>query len=57
MEAAFPYKMSEDLCQCIERAIVSLVSALSSNDQAEILADWIIAEQVKYPDLSEAFEI
>ncbi|KAM3360816.1 hypothetical protein P3S68_015670 [Capsicum galapagoense] len=57
MEAAFPYKMSEDLCQCIEGAIVSLVSVLSSNDQAEILADWIIAEQVKYPDLSEAFEI
>ncbi|MCD7465040.1 hypothetical protein HAX54_000433 [Datura stramonium] len=24
MEAAFPYKMSEDLCQCIEGAIVSL---------------------------------
>ncbi|XP_016487366.1 BTB/POZ domain-containing protein At3g05675 isoform X1 [Nicotiana tabacum] len=56
-EAAFPYKMSEDLSQCIEGAIVSLVSALPSNDQADILADWISAEQVKYPDLSEAFEI
>ncbi|TMW86749.1 hypothetical protein EJD97_020928 [Solanum chilense] len=57
MEAAFPYKMSDDLCQCVEGAIVSLVSALPSNDQADILADWISAEQVKYPDLSEAFEI
>ncbi|XP_060195798.1 BTB/POZ domain-containing protein At3g05675 [Lycium barbarum] len=56
-EAAFPYKMSEDLCQGVEGAIVSLVSALPSNDQAEILSDWISAEQVKYPDLSEAFEI
>lgn len=56
-EAAFPYMMSEDLSQCIEGAIVSLVSALPSNDQADILADWISAEQVKYPDLSEAFEI
>ncbi|KAK4380747.1 hypothetical protein RND71_002609 [Anisodus tanguticus] len=55
--SAFPYKMSEDLCQCVEGAIVSLVSALPSNDQAEILADWMSAEQVKYPDLSEAFEI
>lgn len=57
MDAAFPYKMSDDLCQCVEGAIVSLVSALPSNDQADILADWISAEQVKYPDLSEAFEI
>uniref|UniRef100_A0A0V0I0G3 Putative BTB/POZ domain-containing protein-like n=1 Tax=Solanum chacoense TaxID=4108 RepID=A0A0V0I0G3_SOLCH len=57
MEVAFPYKMSDDLCQCVEGAIVSLVSALPSNDQADILADWISAEQVKYPDLSEAFEI
>ncbi|XP_059278589.1 BTB/POZ domain-containing protein At3g05675 [Lycium ferocissimum] len=56
-EPAFPYKMSEDLCQGVEGAIVSLVSALPSNDQAEILSDWISAEQVKYPDLSEAFEI
>ncbi|KAI3469113.1 hypothetical protein Pfo_025776 [Paulownia fortunei] len=53
----FPYKMDEDLCQSIEGAIVSLVSALPSNDQAEILADWMNAEQLRYPDLSEAFEV
>ncbi|KAK6162213.1 hypothetical protein DH2020_002054 [Rehmannia glutinosa] len=52
----FPYKMDEDLCQSIEGAIVSLVSALPSNDQADILADWMNGEQLKYPDLSEAFE-
>ncbi|KAK6140792.1 hypothetical protein DH2020_025464 [Rehmannia glutinosa] len=53
----FPYKMDEDLCQSIEGAIVSLVSALPSNDQAGILADWMNDEQLKYPDLSEAFEV
>ncbi|KAK8569813.1 hypothetical protein V6N13_046857 [Hibiscus sabdariffa] len=53
----FPYKMDEDLCQSIEGAIVSLVSALPSNDQADILSDWMETEQVKYPDLSEAFEV
>ncbi|KAM0981911.1 hypothetical protein ACFX2A_015196 [Malus domestica] len=53
----FPYKMSEDLCQSIEGAMVTLVLALPSNDQADILADWMGAEQVRYPDLSEAFEV
>lgn len=56
-ETGFPYKMDEDLCQNIEGAIVALISALPSNDQADILADWMSAEQVKYPDLSEAFEV
>ncbi|PQQ10592.1 BTB/POZ domain-containing protein [Prunus yedoensis var. nudiflora] len=49
--------MSEDLCQSIEGAMVTLVLALPSNDQADILADWMGAEQVRYPDLSEAFEV
>ncbi|KAH0975086.1 hypothetical protein GBA52_016985 [Prunus armeniaca] len=56
-ETGFPYKMSEDLCQSIEGAMVTLVLALPSNDQADILADWMGAEQVRYPDLSEAFEV
>ncbi|KVH95271.1 BTB/POZ domain-containing protein At3g05675 isoform X1 [Cynara cardunculus var. scolymus] len=56
-ETGYPYKMDEDLCQNIEGAIVALLSALPSNDQADILADWMNGEQVKYPDLSEAFEI
>lgn len=50
--------VSEDLWQGIEGAIVSLVLALPSSDQADILADWIKKiEQYRYPDLSEAFEI
>lgn len=56
-ETGFPYKMDEDLCQSIEGTIVSFILALPSNDQADILADWMKAEQVRYPDLSEAFEI
>ncbi|PWA45373.1 BTB/POZ-like protein [Artemisia annua] len=56
-ETGYPYKMDEDLCQSIEGAIVALLSALPSNDQADILADWMNGEQLKYPDLSEAFEI
>ncbi|XP_019709425.1 BTB/POZ domain-containing protein At3g05675 isoform X2 [Elaeis guineensis] len=55
---AFPYKMDSDLCQNIEGAINSLVLALPSSDQAEILMDWMQRdEQLKYPDLSEAFEV
>ncbi|KAL3656120.1 hypothetical protein CASFOL_000516 [Castilleja foliolosa] len=54
----FSYKMDEDLWQSVEGAIVSLVSALPSDDQAEILADWMSADdQLRYPDLSEAFEV
>ncbi|KAK9053070.1 hypothetical protein SSX86_029700 [Deinandra increscens subsp. villosa] len=56
-ETGYPYKMDDDLCQNIEGAIVALLSALPSNDQADILADWMNGEQLKYPDLSEAFEI
>ncbi|CAK9169342.1 unnamed protein product [Ilex paraguariensis] len=56
-EMGYPYKMGEDLCQSIEGALVSLILALPSNDQADILADWMNTEQVRYPDLSEAFEV
>ncbi|GAY39364.1 hypothetical protein CUMW_043790 [Citrus unshiu] len=56
-ETDFPYKMDEELCENIEAAIVQLILALPSNHQADILADWLKTEQVKYPDLSEAFEV
>ncbi|KDP25240.1 hypothetical protein JCGZ_20396 [Jatropha curcas] len=56
-DSSFSYKMDEDLSQSIEGAIVSLILALPSNDQADILADWMKADQVRYPDLSEAFEV
>lgn len=54
----FPYKIDSDICQSIEGAIVSLVLALPSNDQADILGDWMKGtDQLKFPDLSEAFEV
>uniref|UniRef100_A0A803PP73 BTB/POZ domain-containing protein n=1 Tax=Cannabis sativa TaxID=3483 RepID=A0A803PP73_CANSA len=56
-ETGFPYKMDDELCQSIESAIVSLVLSLPSNDQADIFADWMKADQIRYPDLSEAFEV
>ncbi|KAJ4840922.1 hypothetical protein Tsubulata_001123 [Turnera subulata] len=56
-DASFTHRMNEDLCQSIEGAIVSFILALPSNDQADILADWMEADQVRYPDLSEAFEV
>ncbi|CAL0311026.1 unnamed protein product [Lupinus luteus] len=56
-ETGFPYKMDEDLCQSIEGAIVSLILTLPSNDQADILGDWINNGEVGYPDLTEAFEV
>lgn len=57
-DSDFPHKMDDDLCQNIEGAMVSLILALPSNDQAEILQEWMsTSEQVRYPDLSEAFEV
>ncbi|CAN0840869.1 BTB/POZ domain-containing protein At3g05675 [Linum grandiflorum] len=56
-DMGFAHGMDEDLCQNIEGAIVSLILALPSNDQADILADWMHSDQVKFPDLSEAFEV
>lgn len=55
---AFPHKMDADLCQNIEGAIVSLVLALPSSDQADILADWMKStDHMRFPDLTEAFEV
>ncbi|PIA48872.1 hypothetical protein AQUCO_01300045v1 [Aquilegia coerulea] len=56
-EINFPFKMDDDLCQSIEGAIISLVLALPSNDQADILSEWMQTEELRYPDLSEAFEV
>ncbi|XP_010422004.1 PREDICTED: BTB/POZ domain-containing protein At3g05675-like [Camelina sativa] len=53
-------RMDEDLCEFIEGSMVSLVLTLPSNDQAEVFGEWmrgIGLEGVKFPDLSEAFEV
>ncbi|KAK3030646.1 hypothetical protein RJ639_035850 [Escallonia herrerae] len=56
-ETDFHHKLDEDLSKSIEGTIVALILALPLNDQADIFADWMNSEQVKYPDLSEAFEV
>lgn len=51
-------QMDSDTCQNIESSIVSMVLALPSDDQADILSEWMKnAEQFRYPDLTEAFEV
>lgn len=57
VETDFQYKLDDELCLNIEGAIVSMVLALPSNDQAAILADWMKAEETRYPDLTDAFEL
>ncbi|XP_047310388.1 BTB/POZ domain-containing protein At3g05675 [Impatiens glandulifera] len=46
-----------ELWQSLESAFVSIVLALPSSDQADILNEWLKSEHVHYPDLSEAFEV
>lgn len=51
-------QMDSDMWQNVESAIVSMVLALPSDDQADILSEWMKnAEQFRYPDLTEAFEV
>ncbi|KAI3965656.1 hypothetical protein MKX01_010613 [Papaver californicum] len=51
-------KVSEDMGWSIKGELVSLVSALPSNDQVKSLSDWMMKDkQLKFHDLSEAFEI
>ncbi|KAJ0240899.1 BTB/POZ domain protein [Hirschfeldia incana] len=53
-------RMDEDLCEFLEGSMVSLVLTLPSNDQAEVFGEWmrgVALEGVKFPDLSEAFEV
>lgn len=57
-DESFAYKLDGDLCQNIEGAIVSLILALPCGDQADILVEWMqTTEHLKFPDLSEAFEV
>ncbi|KAL5709102.1 hypothetical protein ACHQM5_019825 [Ranunculus cassubicifolius] len=52
-----PFKIDGELWQNLESAFVSIVLALPSADQAEILTEWLRDENVRYPDLTEAFEV
>ncbi|XP_059646582.1 BTB/POZ domain-containing protein At3g05675 [Cornus florida] len=50
-------KMDGELWQSLESAFVSIILALPSVDQADILTEWLGSEHIRYPDLTEAFEV
>lgn len=50
-------KSNDELWQSLESAFVSMILALPSSDQAEILTEWFENKQIRYPDLTEAFEV
>nr|DAD48363.1 TPA_asm: hypothetical protein HUJ06_018300 [Nelumbo nucifera] len=52
-----PITVDGELWQSLESAFVSIILALPSGDQAEILSEWLGCEYIQYPDLTEAFEV
>lgn len=50
-------KIDSEIWQSLESTFVSIILALPSGEQAEILTEWLGNEQVRYPDLTEAFEV
>lgn len=50
-------KVDVEIWQSLESAFVSIILALPSGDQAEILAEWLANKHIRYPDLTEAFEV
>ncbi|XWS66561.1 hypothetical protein CRYUN_Cryun05aG0210100 [Craigia yunnanensis] len=56
-EDSLAFKIDGELWQSLESTFVSIILALPSVDQAEILTEWLGNEHVRYPDLTEAFEV
>ncbi|OIW05172.1 hypothetical protein TanjilG_19803 [Lupinus angustifolius] len=56
-ENAMTLKIDGELWQSLESSFVSIILALPSGDQAEVLTEWLGNEYIKYPDLTEAFEV
>lgn len=50
-------RLDGDVWQGLESAFVSIVLTLPLGDQANILAEWLRCQHVRYPDLTEAFEV
>ncbi|VVA15384.1 PREDICTED: BTB/POZ [Prunus dulcis] len=50
-------RMDSELWQSLESTFVSVILALPSAEQAEILTEWLGNEHIQYPDLTEAFEV
>ena len=49
-------KIDGEIWQALESSFVSIILALPSSDQAEILIEWLSKNGV-YPDFTEAFEV
>lgn len=54
---ALAFKLDDELWQSMESAFVSIILALPSGDQVEILTEWLGNDHIRYPDLTEAFEV
>ncbi|GMY25385.1 BTB/POZ domain-containing protein At3g05675 [Fagus crenata] len=54
---AMAIKIDGELWQSLESTFVSIILALPSKDQAEILTEWLGNVHIRYPDLTEAFEV
>ncbi|XP_022156178.1 BTB/POZ domain-containing protein At3g05675 isoform X1 [Momordica charantia] len=51
-------KIDADVWELLESAFVSVILALPSGEQAEIITEWLQNQHViRYPDLTEAFEV
>lgn len=57
VENAVALKFDGELWQSLESTFVSIILALPSGDQAEVLTEWLSNDYVRYPDLTEAFEV
>lgn len=50
-------KVDGEIWQSLESAFVSIILALPSGEQAEILSEWLENKHIRYPDLTEVFEV
>ncbi|GMH25652.1 hypothetical protein Nepgr_027495 [Nepenthes gracilis] len=49
--------LESEVWQSLESAFVSMILALPSRCQADILTEWLGNQHMQYPDLTEAFEV
>lgn len=55
-EEGLKLKIDSEIWLGLESAFVSIILTLPSNNQAQILAEWLKSGHVRYPDLTEALE-
>ncbi|XP_076953743.1 BTB/POZ domain-containing protein At3g05675-like [Bidens hawaiensis] len=50
-------KVDGEIWQSLESAFVSIILALPSGQQAGIISEWLANKHIRYPDLTEVFEV